>query len=76
MERWELTLSGFMLVAAGVCLIFWAIKRRLAWERGEDSPPARPSFRISPAPGRTRLAVGIALVFVGCLLLAPFFAAL
>ena len=70
-------LIGFPLVAAGLGLFAWGVMRWRAWERGEVSGPVYASFRMpASAPGGWRMALGISLVFVGALVLAPFVASL
>ena len=70
-------LIGFPLVAAGLGLFAWGVMRRRAWERGDEPVQASASFRSPPAaPGAWRVSFGVALVFVGSLLLAPFVASL
>lgn len=77
MSALDSALIGFPLVAAGLGLFAWGVARRRAWERGEDPPPVRASFRGgASAPGGWRMSFGIALVFVGALMLAPFIASL
>ena len=70
-------LIGFPLVAAGLGLFAWGVMRRRAWERGEVSGPVYASFRMpASVPGRWRISLGIALVFVGAIMFAPFVASL
>ena len=77
MSPFESALIGFSLIGCGIGLFAWGVVRRRAWERGEVAGPAAPSFSWSPAaPGRWRISFGIALVFVGVLVLAPFVASL
>ena len=74
MAPWESALIGFTLMGTGVASIVWGIRRQRAWERGEDPPPKGGySFHHPPsAPGGKRMALGIALIFVGSIMLAPF----
>ncbi len=78
MTPMESALIGFPLIAAGIASFIWGVKQRLAWQRGEaPSPVAYASFRQAPsAPGGWQIAIGIALAFVGVLLLAPFVASI
>jgi hypothetical protein len=70
-------LVGFSLVGSGIALFAWGVMRRRAWERGEVPSPVYASFRMpASAPGGWRMSLGIALVFVGAIMLAPFVASL
>ena len=78
MTVWESALAGFTLVGSGVALVVWGYRRQGRWARGEDPPPKGGySFHFArSAPGRKRIALGIALVFVGVIMLAPFVSSL
>lgn len=70
-------LVGFSLVGSGIAFFTWGLMRRRAWERGEVPGPVYGSFRMpASAPGGWRMSLGIALVFVGTMMLAPFVASL
>jgi hypothetical protein len=72
----ESALIGYPLIGSGIGLFAWGVLRWRAWERGEVSSLPRASFRPAPAPGRWRISFGIALVFVGAIMLAPFVASI
>lgn len=76
MSALESALIGFSLIGSGIGSFGWGLMRRRAWERGEVPSPAHASFRIASAPGGWRMSLGISLVFVGAMVLAPFVASL
>lgn len=74
----ESAVVGFLLVAAGLGLMAWDVRHHRAWERGEVPPPedSRSFHAARSAPDGNRIAFGVALIFVGAIILAPFVASL